>query len=95
MPAVGFSQEAPDVPVEALPEVAAEVATEMTPEVDAEITPEAPPEVSPEAELAVTEGAAPESAAQADDEGGFWSLLFDKGGVVTWIIAMLSAIGLP
>ncbi|MED5565347.1 MAG: MotA/TolQ/ExbB proton channel family protein, partial [Pseudomonadota bacterium] len=29
------------------------------------------------------------------DEGGFWSLLFDKGGVVTWIIAMLSAIGLP
>ena len=45
--------------------------------------------------MAATEGAASESAAQADDEGGFWSLLFDKGGVVTWIIAMLSAIGLP
>ncbi|MED5324505.1 MAG: hypothetical protein VYB91_06795, partial [Pseudomonadota bacterium] len=53
LPVIGFSQEAPDVPVEAPPEVAAEVATEMTPEVDAEITPEAPPEVSPEAELAV------------------------------------------
>jgi biopolymer transport protein ExbB len=26
---------------------------------------------------------------------GFWSLLFDKGGVVTWVIALLSAIGLP
>ena len=26
---------------------------------------------------------------------GFWSLLFTKGGVVTWIIALLSAVGLP
>jgi biopolymer transport protein ExbB len=26
---------------------------------------------------------------------GFWSLLFDKGGVVTWVIALLSAVGLP
>ncbi|MEC8133018.1 MAG: hypothetical protein VX099_04555, partial [Pseudomonadota bacterium] len=95
LPVVGFSQEAPDVPVEAPLEVAAEGATEVTQEVGAEITPEAPPEVSPEAALAVTEGAASESAAQADNEGGFWSLLFDKGGVVTWIIAMLSAIGLP
>lgn len=103
LPVVGFSQEAPDVAAEAPPEVAAEVvteakpevATEVTPDVGAEITPDAPPEVSPEAALAVTEGAASESAAQADDEGGFWSLLFDKGGVVTWIIAMLSAIGLP
>ena len=43
----------------------------------------------------LSEGPATESAAQAGDEGGFWSLLFDKGGVVTWIIAMLSAIGLP
>ena len=103
LPVVGFSQEAPDVAAEAPPEVAAEVVTEakpevataVTPDVGAEITPDAPPEVSPEAALAVTEGAASESAAQADDEGGFWSLLFDKGGVVTWIIAMLSAIGLP
>ena len=60
---------------------------EATPKVDAEIAPAAIPEVAPEAAL--------ESPAQADDEGGFWSLLFDKGGVVTWIIAMLSAIGLP
>lgn len=26
---------------------------------------------------------------------GFWGLLFTKGGVVTWIIALLSAVGLP
>ena len=103
LPVVSFSQEAPDVAAEAPPGVTAEIATEAKPEaatkvtteVGAEITPEAPPEVSPEAALAVTEGAASESATQADDEGGFWSLLFDKGGVVTWIIAMLSAIGLP
>ena len=67
LPVVGFSQEAPDVAAEAPPEVAAEVVTEVTPEVGAEITPEAPPEVPPEAALAVTEGAASESAAQADD----------------------------
>ena len=104
LPVVGFSQEAPDVAAEVPPEVAAEVATEVTPEVAAEITPEAPlsSEVTLEAppEVAGCTGSdggarAPESAAQADDEGGFWSLLFDKGGVVTWIIAMLSAIGLP
>jgi biopolymer transport protein ExbB len=39
------------------------------------------------------------TAADAQDgmaEGpGFWSLLFDKGGVVTWVIALLSAVGLP
>lgn len=36
--------------------------------------------------------------AQAQDSAsdpGFWSLLFTKGGVVTWVIALLSAIGLP
>ena len=35
---------------------------------------------------------------QAQDSAsdpGFWSLLFTKGGVVTWVIALLSAIGLP
>ncbi len=26
---------------------------------------------------------------------GFWSLLFSKGGLVTWVIALLSAVGLP
>ena len=26
---------------------------------------------------------------------GFWALLFSKGGVVTWVIAFLSAVGLP
>ena len=26
---------------------------------------------------------------------GFWSLLFSKGGLVTWAIALLSAVGLP
>ena len=34
--------------------------------------------------------AAGESAAP-----GFWSLLFSKGGLVTWVIALLSAVGLP
>ncbi len=35
-------------------------------------------------------------AQEAGAEGqGFWSLLFDKGGVVTWVIALLSAVGLP
>lgn len=37
-------------------------------------------------------------AAQAQDNAaapGFWSLLFDKGGLVTWAIALLSAVGLP
>ena len=91
LPVVGLSQEAPDAAAEVPPEVTAEIATEVTPEVGADITLEAPPEAA----LAVTEERATESAAQAGDEGGFWSLLFDKGGVVTWIIAMLSAIGLP
>lgn len=38
------------------------------------------------------------TAAQAQDAQsapGFWSLLFDKGGLVTWAIALLSAVGLP
>lgn len=38
------------------------------------------------------------TVAQAEDAQsapGFWSLLFDKGGVVTWVIALLSAVGLP
>ncbi len=35
-------------------------------------------------------------AAAPDEAGpGFWTLLFTKGGVVTWVIALLSAIGLP
>ncbi len=34
-------------------------------------------------------------AQEAPAEPGFWTLLFDKGGVVTWVIALLSAIGLP
>ncbi len=34
-------------------------------------------------------------AQEATAEPGFWALLFDKGGVVTWVIALLSAIGLP
>lgn len=40
-------------------------------------------------------GAVGEAAPEGADDSGFWSLLFDKGGVVTWIIAILSAIGLP
>ena len=39
------------------------------------------------------------SAALAQETGatapGFWSLLFDKGGLVTWVIALMSAVGLP
>lgn len=31
----------------------------------------------------------------AGDAPGFWSLLFSKGGLVTWVIALLSAVGLP
>lgn len=107
LPVVGLSQEAPGVAAEEPPEVTAEIATEAKPEVATETKPEVATEVTlefgagitleapPEAALAVTEERASESAAQAGDEGGFWSLLFDKGGVVTWIIAMLSAIGLP
>jgi len=41
---------------------------------------------------AVTEAQAPAPHQAAP---GFWSLLFSKGGVVTWIIALLSAVGLP
>ena len=26
---------------------------------------------------------------------GFWSLVFSKGGLVTWVIALLSAVGVP
>ena len=38
-----------------------------------------------------------ESAELASETGvpGFWALLFSKGGVVTWVIALLSAVGLP
>ena len=68
------------LPVAALSQEAAEIATEVATEVAAETV--------------VEEAGAPEDA-QIEDEGGFWSLLFNKGGVVTWIIAMLSAIGLP
>lgn len=35
------------------------------------------------------------AAAPAEPGPGFWTLLFTKGGVVTWVIALLSAIGLP
>ena len=31
----------------------------------------------------------------AETAPGFWALLFSKGGVVTWVIALLSAVGLP
>jgi biopolymer transport protein ExbB len=68
------------LPVAALSQEAAEIATKVATEVAAETV--------------VEEASAPEDA-QTEDEGGFWSLLFNKGGVVTWIIAMLSAIGLP
>lgn len=33
--------------------------------------------------------------AAAETAPGFWALLFSKGGVVTWVIALLSAVGLP
>jgi len=36
-----------------------------------------------------------ELAQEAGDAPGFWGLLFDKGGLVTWAIALLSAVGLP
>ena len=39
--------------------------------------------------------AAQDVAAVAGDAPGFWSLLFGKGGAVTWVIAVLSAVGLP
>lgn len=39
--------------------------------------------------------AGPAAAQAAPVEPGFWTLLFTKGGVVTWIIALLSAVGLP
>ena len=38
---------------------------------------------------------AEQAPAAPSDAPGFWSLLFDKGGLVTWAIALLSAIGLP
>lgn len=34
-------------------------------------------------------------AQEAAAAPGFWGLLFDKGGLVTWVIALLSAVGLP
>jgi biopolymer transport protein ExbB len=34
-------------------------------------------------------------AQESASDPGFWNLLFSKGGVVTWVIALLSAIGLP
>ena len=38
----------------------------------------------------------PAAAQEASgDAPGFWTLLLTKGGVVTWIIALLSAVGLP
>lgn len=37
----------------------------------------------------------PALAQEADGAPGFWGLLFDKGGLVTWAIALLSAVGLP
>ena len=69
------------LPVAALSQEAAEIATEVATKVAAET---------------VVEEAGPQTEdTQTEEEGGFWSLLFNKGGVVTWIIAMLSAIGLP
>ena len=69
------------LPVTALSQEVAEILTEVA------------------AETVAEEAGAPEDVqtkdAQSEDDGGFWSLLFNKGGVVTWIIAMLSAIGLP
>ena len=38
---------------------------------------------------------AEQAPAAPSDAPGFWGLLFDKGGLVTWAIALLSAIGLP
>ena len=69
------------LPVAALGQEAAEIATEVATGVAAETV--------------VEEAGAQTEDAQTEEEGGFWSLLFNKGGVVTWIIAMLSAIGLP
>lgn len=40
-------------------------------------------------------GAAAQAAPDPQAASGFWSLLFDKGGLVTWAIALLSAVGLP
>ncbi len=37
----------------------------------------------------------PALAQDATEAPGFWELLFDKGGIVTWMIALLSAVGLP
>ena len=105
LPVVGFSQEAPDVAEETPPEIVTERAPEAKPgeaatEIDAGVGAEITPEIAagrlPKTCTDSYGGdAASENAGEADDEGGFWSLLFDKGGVVTWIIAMLSAIGLP
>ncbi len=41
--------------------------------------------------VAMAQDAAPVS----EESTSFWGLLFTKGGVVTWVIALLSAIGLP
>ena len=43
--------------------------------------------------IAQTAEAAADMAAETAP--GFWALLFSKGGVVTWVIALLSAVGLP
>ena len=103
LPVAGWGQEAGGVAEETPPEIVTERAPEAVGEVAPEIAPEPREEIAPEIAAEITEDitgeaaqdAASENAGEADDEGGFWSLLFDKGGVVTWIIAMLSAIGLP
>ena len=36
-----------------------------------------------------------QQSAQETAVPGFWSLVFSKGGAVTWMIALLSAVGVP
>lgn len=45
--------------------------------------------------LGLAQEAAAPIAESAGDSPGFFGLLFSKGGLVTWIIALLSAVGLP
>ncbi len=47
--------------------------------------------------LALSSALSPAMAQETGAQGapGFWSLLFYKGGLVTWVIALLSAVGLP